>query len=54
MFMEYIYVHGSGERVIQATRGDKSDGLEAARIFRRDYKIRRKMLQTKEVRSEQI
>ena len=30
-----VYVHGSEERLIQATRGDKIDGLEAASILKR-------------------
>ena len=34
-----VYVHGSEERLIQASRGDKIDGLEAVRILKRS-KIR--------------
>ena len=30
-----VYVHGSKERLIQATRGDKIDGLEAASVLKR-------------------
>ena len=33
-----VYVHGSEERLIQATRGDKIDGLEAASILKRSKK----------------
>ena len=29
-----VYVHGSEERLIQAARGDKIDGLEAASVLR--------------------
>ena len=59
------YVHGSEERLIQAARGDKIDGLEAASILRRSKKEKRledweeKVLydqylrKTKEVRSDQ-
>ena len=38
-----VYVHGSEERLIQAARGDKIDGLEAASILKRsrEKKIRR-------------
>ena len=60
-----VYVHGSEERLIQAARGDKIDGLEAANVFKRSKKDKRledweeKVLhcqylrQTKEVRSDQ-
>ena len=60
-----VYVHGSKERLIQATRGDKIDGLEAASVLKRSKKEKRledweeKVLhgqylwQTKEVRSDQ-
>ena len=35
-------VHGSEERLIQAARGDKIDGLEAASVLKRSKKeIRR-------------
>ena len=59
-----IYVHGSEERLIQAARGDKIDGLEAASVLKRSKKEKRlehweeKVLhgrylrQTKEVRSD--
>ena len=33
-----VYVHGNDERLIQATRGDKTDGLEAASDFKRSKK----------------
>ena len=40
-----IYVHGPEERLIQATRVDKIDGLEAASILKRkEWKIGRKKL----------
>ena len=60
-----VYVHGSEERLIQAARGDKMDGLEAASVLKRSKKEKRledweeKVLhgqylkQTKEVRSDQ-
>ena len=32
------YVHGSKERLIQAARGDKIDGLEAASALKRSKK----------------
>ena len=59
-----VYVHGSEERLIQATRGDKIDGLEAASVLKRSQKEKRledweKVLhgqylrETKEVRSDQ-
>ena len=60
-----VYVRGSGERLIQAARGDKVDGLEAVNILKRSKKEKRlegweeKVLhgqylrQTKEVRSDQ-
>ena len=60
-----VYVHGSEERLIQAARGDKIDGLEAASVLKRSKKEKRledweeKVLhgqylrQTKEVRSDQ-
>ena len=59
------FVHGSEERLIQACRGDKIDGLEAASVLKRSKKEKRledweeKVLhgqylrQTKEVRSDQ-
>ena len=59
-----LYVHGSEERLIQAARGDKIDGLEAASILKRSKKEKSfkdwedKVLQgqylkrTKEVRSD--
>ena len=60
-----VYVHGSDERLIQAARGDKIDGLEAVSVLKRSKKGKRledwekKVLhgqylrQTKEVRSDQ-
>ena len=60
-----VYVHGSEERLIQAARGDKIDGLEAVSVLKRSKKEKRledweeKVLhgqylkQTKEVRSDQ-
>ena len=59
-----VYVHGSEERLLQAARGDKIDGLEAASVLKRSKKEKRledcenKVLhgqylrQTKEVRSD--
>ena len=59
-------VHGSEERLIQATRGDRVNDLEAARVLEKAKKGKRlqewqeKVLhgqylrQTKEVRTEQI
>ena len=60
-----VYVHGSEERLIQAARGDKIDGLEAASVLKRSKKEKRledweeKVLrgqyvrQTKEIRNDQ-
>ena len=60
-----LYVHGSEERLIQAARGEKIDGLETASVLKRSKKEKRlenweeKVLhdqylrQTKEVRSDQ-
>ena len=60
-----VHVHGSEERLIQAARGDKIDGLEAVSVLKRSKKEKRledweeKVLhgqylkQTKEVRSDQ-
>ena len=33
-----VYVHGNEERLIQAARGDKIDGLEVASVFKRSKK----------------
>ena len=33
-----VYVHGSEERLTQAARGDKIDGLEAARVLKKSKK----------------
>ena len=61
-----VYVHGSDERLIQAARGSKIDGLEAASVLKRSKKEKRledwekKVVhgqyfrQTKEVRSDQF
>ena len=35
-----VYVHGSEERLVQAARGDKIDGLEAASVLRDQRKTR--------------
>ena len=60
-----VYVHGSEERLIQAARGDKIDGLKAATVLKRSKKEKRledweeKLIhgqyfrQTKKVRSDQ-
>ena len=60
-----MYVHGSEERLIQAARGDKIDGLEAASVSKRSKKEKtledgeekalhgQFLRQTKEVRSDQ-
>ena len=60
-----VYVDRSEERLMQAARGDKIDGLEAASVLKRSKKEKRledwkeKVLhgqylkQTKEVRSDQ-
>ena len=36
-----VYVHGSEEKLIQADRGDKIDGLEAASVLKRSKKEKR-------------
>ena len=36
-----VYVHGSEEILIQAARGDKIDGLEAASVLKRSKKEKR-------------
>ena len=36
-----VYVHGSEERLIQAARGDKIDGLEAESVLKRSKKEKR-------------
>ena len=36
-----VFVHGSEERLIQAARGDKIDGLEAAIVLKRPKKEKR-------------
>ena len=36
-----VYVHGKEERLLQAARGDREDGLEAARILKNMKKEKR-------------
>ena len=60
-----VYVHGIEERLIQAARGDKIDGSEAASVLKRSKKEKRLehweekilhgqyLMQTKKVRSNQ-
>ena len=36
-----VYVHGSEEKLIQAARGDKIDGLEVAIVLKRSKKEKR-------------
>ena len=53
-----VYVHGSEERLIQAARGDKINGLEAVSVLKRSKKEKKVLhgqylRQTKEVRSDQ-
>ena len=60
-----VYVHGTEERLIQAARGDKIDGLETPSILKRSKKQKRLkdreekflhgqyLTQTKEVTSDQ-
>ena len=60
-----VYVHGSEERLVQAARGDRLDGLEAASVLKKVKKEKRLqdweekalhdqyLRETKEVRSEQ-
>ena len=36
-----VYVHGSEERLIQAARGDKTDGLETTSVLKRSKKEKR-------------
>ena len=60
-----VYVHGSEDRLIQAARGDKVDGLKAVSVLKRPKKEKRLedwekkvphdkyLRQTKEVRSDQ-
>ena len=36
-----VYIHGSKERLIQAARGDKISGLEAASVLKRSKKEKR-------------
>ena len=60
-----VYVYGSEERLVQAARGDRLDGLEAASVLKKVKKEKRLqdweekalhdqyLRETKEVRSEQ-
>ena len=60
-----VYFHGSEERLLQAARGDREDGLEPASVLKKAKKEKRLqdweekalhgqyLRQTKEVRSEQ-
>ena len=60
-----VYVHGSKERLPQAPRGDRVDGLEAASVLKKAKKEKRQqdweektlhgqyLRQTKEVKCEQ-
>ena len=60
-----VYGHGSEERLLQAARGDREDGLEVASVLKKAKKEKRLqdweekalhgqyLRQTKEVRSEQ-
>ena len=60
-----MYVYGSEERLLQAARGDKVDGLSAANVLKKANKEKRLqdweekalhgqyLRQTKEVRSKQ-
>ena len=36
-----MYVHGSEDRLLQAARGDKIDGFEAASVLKRAKKEKR-------------
>ena len=36
-----VYVHGSEERLVQAARGDKIDGLETLSVLKRSKKEKR-------------
>ena len=61
-----VYVHGTEERLIQAARGDRIDGLEAASVLKRPKKEKiledgedkalhgQYLRKTKEVRSDQF
>ena len=44
-----VYVYGSEERLLEAARGDRVDGLEAASVLK---KVKKEKRQTKDVRSE--
>ena len=59
-----VYIHGSNERLIQAVRGDKIDGLEVASVLKRSKKKKQlehwgekvlhgqRLRQTKEIRND--
>ena len=63
--MTEVYIHGRLERLIQAARGDRLDGSEAASVLKKGKKEKRLqdcgekalhgwyLRQTKEVKSEQ-
>ena len=38
-----VYVHGSEERLIQAARGDRVEGLEAAVVLKKAKKVKSKI-----------
>ena len=44
-----VYVHGSEERLIQAAKGDKIDGLEAASVLKRSKKKIRRLTKAREI-----
>ena len=60
-----VYVHGNEDKLLQAARGDREDGLEAASVLKKAKKEKRLqdreekalhgqyLRQNKEVRSEQ-
>ena len=41
------YVHGSEERLLQAARGDRVDGLEAASVLEKEKKEKEKKESTR-------
>ena len=40
-----VYVHESEQRLIQAARGDKIDGLEASSVLKRSKKVKIRRLE---------
>ena len=36
-----VYINGSEERLLQATRGDRVNGLETARVLKKAKKVKR-------------